>query len=114
MNTDRASALAKYHLTRLLTAAVKADDLTAAGRLLTTLEHLKVAADSLRSGGNPEVQPWGLTSSEARLVQNPNTYINAIKALRERTSLGLREAKDRVDAYREHLYATKALTRPSP
>jgi ribosomal protein L7/L12 len=113
MNTDRAATLAKHHLTRLLVAAVKADDLTSARGLLQSLEHLKTASETIRSSVDEEFKRWGLTEAERELVQNPNQYINAIKEVRTRTGLGLREAKDKVDAYREHLYRTNVLARPA-
>ena len=43
--------------------------------------------------------PEGLSEEVRRLADNPATKLEAIKLHREQTGLGLREAKDAVEAY---------------
>lgn len=112
MNVELATTRASNHIKRMVNAAVKAGDLAAARHLLQALESLKVGASTLKISGDSDIQKWGLTQSEMALAKSPNNYINAIKELRNRTNLGLKEAKDRVDAYRGHLYDTNVLERP--
>ena len=44
--------------------------------------------------------PGGLSDEVKALADDPTRKIAAIKLLREQTGLGLREAKDAVEAYR--------------
>jgi hypothetical protein len=48
---------------------------------------------------NREDPTTGLTDAEREMAATPGRKIKAIQMLRERTLLGLKEAKERVDAY---------------
>jgi len=57
---------------------------------------------------------YPLTDEELRVLLDPcGSKINVIKAVRQRTGLGLSEAKDIVDAWAEKIRREKALGTPT-
>lgn len=112
MNIEKASQSANNYMIRLLTAAAKGGDLGAARHLLAAMENMKAATESLRINVNAATQRWKLTQNEMDMIRVSSTFIDAIKAVRERTGLGLKDAKDLCDAYRDYLYRTGVLQAP--
>lgn len=73
-------------------------------KLLFIQEHIALTDEGIR-GVRKDVgnaQGTQLTARERQMVANRD-WLMAIKAVRERTSLGLKEAKDIVDAYRNSI-----------
>ena len=71
-----------------------------AGRLRRIEAKLNLILKHLGLEYNDPAMPGGLSDEVKALADDPTRKIAAIKLLREQTGLGLREAKDVVEAYR--------------
>lgn len=96
---------ARKYLAKVVAISVAHNDLRTAKRVMELMESLNIVeAQSASEPGSSMDILYGLTTEERNLAAAvPSTLIPAIKAIRTRTGLGLKESKDLVETYRARI-----------